>query len=98
VGDHGVFLVSNGVPMLTHNGGINQVVAYANEVNPTTRDFTDWWAAKQASFGGDDGCEFLAAGSIADALQTYPEGRPFVLSVTSEEIGVVGYPATRAGA
>jgi len=60
VGDNGVYLMSNGDPGLLKPEGGN-VVVFANECNPETMDFDDWWGAKQASFGGDDGVELIEA-------------------------------------
>src|ERR1019366_6563875 len=62
VGDDGVYLMSNGLPrLLQPDNAEKAIVAYAQEVNPTTMEFDDWWGMKRASFGGDDGCEFFAA-------------------------------------
>lgn len=56
MGDDGVYLVSNGLPMLMASER-GQRVAYATEANPETMDPDDVWGAKQESFGGDDGVE-----------------------------------------
>lgn len=57
VGDHGVYLLSNAHVELPQGG--KHDVAYALEANPTKLAFDDWWDAKNRSFGGDDGSEFI---------------------------------------
>lgn len=85
VGDQGVYLMSNGVPGLpVSKRGDN--VAYANEVNPITMEFDDWWDAKRASFGGDDGAEFMPADVIRAFLP--PEG-DLVMEVTPNAISLI---------
>ncbi len=63
VGDQGVYLMHNG--KATED---KQIVVYAEECNPDTMPFDDWWHAKRASFGGDDGCEFIDANVVRDAV------------------------------
>ncbi|NTF91675.1 DUF3085 domain-containing protein [Agrobacterium rhizogenes] len=54
VGDHGVYLMSNGkLP----DGG-RPLVVYAEECDPRTDD--DWFGVKRRTFGGDDGVYFDA--------------------------------------
>lgn len=50
VKDHGVYLMSNGLPGLP--AGEN--VVYANEANPKTMAFDDWYDASVDILGGDD--------------------------------------------
>jgi hypothetical protein len=52
VGDQGVYLMPN-------TTGKEFTVVYARECDPTKLDFDTWWANKGASFGGDDGVEFI---------------------------------------
>ena len=62
VGDHGVYLMPNTTDGIHHRKlgkGDNRLVVYARECNPDTMAFDDWWDNKRASFGGDDGVEFL---------------------------------------
>lgn len=54
VGDQGVYLMTNAVPMPSH-----RTISYAREANPHTLPFDAWWGAKRAGFGGDDGAEFI---------------------------------------
>ena len=56
VGDHGVYLMSNGDPILQVDGG-DSAVAYAIGINPRLNEF--WWDAKQSVYGGDDGADEL---------------------------------------
>ena len=58
VGDHGVYLCSNGrLPE-----GEKPFVAYALECDPRTND--DWFEVKRKTFGGDDGVEFIDAAQL----------------------------------
>jgi hypothetical protein len=59
VGDRGVYLMSNGNPGLLKEDGKGHVVVYAEGINPTVDDFETWWAAKNATFGGDDGAYYI---------------------------------------
>lgn len=74
VGDQGVYLMSTGKEQVkvkaVHNGKEieRSDVVYAEECNPETLPFDDWWANKQASFGGDDGVEYLDMDSLVPAL------------------------------
>lgn len=62
VGDSGVYLMSNvdGGPSDPDRPG----PVYATEADPTTLDFDSWRKHKQATFGGDDGVEFLDADTV----------------------------------
>lgn len=57
VGDHGVYLCSNGALA----EGAKPLVAYAEECDPARND--DWFEVKRRTFGGDDGLEALIAAS-----------------------------------
>lgn len=47
------------------------------------KEFDDWWDAKQLSFGGDDGVEYLKADEVIPHL-----GREwFVIDMTPSEYG-----------
>jgi Protein of unknown function (DUF3085) len=63
VGDEGVYLMHNGASKTP------ATVVYAEECNPKTLPFDEWWAAKRATFGGDDGVEFINASTIRDAVE-----------------------------
>jgi hypothetical protein len=52
VGDQGVYLMPN-------TTGTKRTIVYSRECDPTKLDFETWWANKRASFGGDDGVDFI---------------------------------------
>jgi hypothetical protein len=90
VGDEGVYLVSNGKPMLTRSPRSRaRFVVYADEVNPKTLRFEVWWAAKQSGFGGDDGVEFLAAELLEAALLESAPEVPLQLDITERGISIL---------
>lgn len=67
VGDQGVYLMPNTTDGIYHKNlgkDDTRLVVYARECNPDTMAFDDWWDNKRASFGGDDGVEFLNAQDI----------------------------------
>lgn len=75
VGDQGVYLMPN-----THDGkyhgahidnpGVKheKICVYAEECNPQKVDFDTWWENKRASFGGDDGVEFIELATIESLI------------------------------
>lgn len=67
VGDHGVYLMSNGI---LAEGSRPQVV-YAEECNPNSND--DWFHTKRRTFGGDDGVEFLDALHLESMMAACPD-------------------------
>jgi hypothetical protein len=85
VGDDGVYLMSNGKPALKPEEGDGHFVVYADQINPKTMAFDDWWAAKNTAFGGDDGVDGIAAGEIEQALAAAP-GKPLTLDLTPKAI------------
>lgn len=89
VGDHGVYLMPNA--MLAE--GEKPAVVYAEECNPDTMDFDDWWEAKRASFGGDDGVEFLDANVIRKAVA---DESPLLVDFSPDEMRISTL-AKRAG-
>ena len=62
IGDQGVYLMA-GVDFDVQpkrDGDPEQAdVLYAEECNPHTQEFDEWWDVKQDTFGGDDACEWL---------------------------------------
>ena len=69
VGDHGVYLCSNGkLP-----DGEKPFVAYALECDPRTND--DWFEVKRKTFGGDDGVEFIDADQLEAMIAATPNAR-----------------------
>jgi hypothetical protein len=74
VGDHGVYLMANtkdGPLAKARKEGDKTFVVYANECNPDKGD--DWWDIKRASFGGDDGVEFLALAELEGLIPKLPQ-------------------------
>lgn len=75
VGDHGVYLMAHttdGVLNKNRQKDEKHFVVYADECNPDTLDFDAWWDNKRASFGGDDGVEFISLEDIEDRLRQKP--------------------------
>ncbi|GAJ95453.1 DUF3085 domain-containing protein [Rhizobium rhizogenes] len=67
VGDHGVYLLSNGkLP-----DGTKPLVVYAEECDPRTND--DWFDVKRRTFGGDDGVDFIDAEQLEAMMTAAPE-------------------------
>jgi len=90
VGDDGVYLMSNGLPTLLADGTEGSAsadskayIVYAEECNPETMAFEDWWEVKNESFGGDDGVEFLEAETVEPGMDFDPEY--FVIEMDSEQ-------------
>ena len=71
VGDRGVYLMSNAPIEEVRNAGFKHPV-YAREANPGTMENHDWWVAKNASSGGDDSSDFIAAETLEKALGPDP--------------------------
>lgn len=77
VGDHGVYLCSNGrLP-----DGEKPFVAYALECDPRTND--DWFEVKRKTFGGDDGVESIDAVQLEAMIAAAPNARH--LGITFDE-------------
>lgn len=72
VGDQGVYLMLNTVGA--------QPLIYARECDPTTLDFDVWWQNKNATFGADDGIEFVPM-EIIENLAGTPPTKPRTLAV-----------------
>lgn len=66
VGDDGVYIMHNG--KLAEGETPNKAaIVFANECNPETMPFDEWWEMKRATFGGDDGAEFLDMKTVRPA-------------------------------
>jgi hypothetical protein len=87
VGDHGVYLMSNGAPGMMRPDGKSAVVAYADGIDP--KKDKDWWDAKRHTFGGDDGSVYLDAAAVRAGLG----GEKFRLGITPESVRII--PARR---
>lgn len=87
VGDQGVYLMSNGRPSLRPDEtSPSSLVAKAFETDPDRHPDT-WYDTKVASFGGDDGCDFITAETIQSALDA-TQGRPFWIDVSPDGLSV----------
>jgi hypothetical protein len=73
IGDQGVYLSPN-----THDGSYYQqmdktkwkrLCIFARECDPEKLDFDTCWNNKRASFGGDDGVEFIEFATIEKLVQ-----------------------------
>lgn len=68
VGDQGVYLMPNTTDGVHHSVKDSKpLVVYARECDPTKLAFDTWWANKQASFGRDDGVEFIDTTQFVEA-------------------------------
>ncbi len=85
VGDHGVYLMPN-----TTSGARN--IVYARERDPTKLDFETWWANKSATFGSDDGVDFIPLRDIdaiaAEFLKSKQRPRHFHVDITPENFSI----------
>ena len=78
VGDHGVYWMPNTTDGILHQAG-EKIIVYARECDPRTLPFDTWWEAKNSTWGGDDGCEFLNNADVM-ALSGTPIPSPMVIS------------------
>lgn len=67
VGDHGVYLMPNCTDA-------PRTIVYAQECSPETSPDT-WWDVKRATFGGDDGAQFIALQTIDSLAADNSSGR-----------------------
>jgi len=72
VGDQGVYLMSNSTVVLPSADTIDSppeqrhsFVAYGQGLSP---DDENWWELKRATFGGDDGVEFIGLRTMKGAI------------------------------
>lgn len=71
VGDQGVYLMPNTVGA--------QPVIYARECDPIKLDFDTWWQNKNASFGVDDGVEFVPMEAVENLASALSENSNFLI-------------------
>lgn len=92
VGDHGVYLMSNGEPGLMKEDGKSHVVAYAEGLNPTADpDDFSWYDTKRSIYGGDDGADFLPwAQLILDHAQGKPDATRLVIAMDGDSFQLQG--------
>jgi hypothetical protein len=85
VGDQGVYLMPN-------TESETRTIAYAKECDPTKLDFDEWWQVKRATFGGDDGVEFISIEEIerlaASAPQPSMKPRYLAIAMTPEQLSL----------
>jgi hypothetical protein len=89
VGDTGIYLASNGVPHLPREDGTEGMkVVYATECNPDTNE--DWYDAKIALFGGDDGVDDIPIADLDRMLRSWGEGPwdTFVIEMSEDEFSM----------
>lgn len=95
VGDHGVYLMANtkdGPRAKNRKKDESAFVVYAKECDPTKLEFDEWWGNKRASFGGDDGVEFIDLEGIERLVTKPPKvgARPeyLVIGISPEKFYV----------
>jgi hypothetical protein len=74
VGDHGIYLMSNGVPGLLAGDGPGSVIAYAEEADPDLQPET-FYSNKRKALGGDDSITFLPEAWVTGLLARSRDGR-----------------------
>ena len=88
VGDHGIYLMSNGQPPLRLETGESlNIVAHAPEADPRINP-EGWWEAKRAAFGGDDGVVFLELPFVEGLIARGRDGRVCV-DITPAQVEAV---------
>lgn len=88
VKDQGVYLMSNGIPILPRgNGKPGSEVAYAREASPTVMEFDDWYENAARIMGGDDSVTTLPVEMFGEELR---KAAPVIrLKVTSRAIALL---------
>ncbi len=86
VGDEGVYLMPNTTDGCHHTNlrkDEKRLVVYAEQCDPTTLDFDEWWNNKRASFGGDDGVEFIELELMERLVKKPPQktAKPYALLI-----------------
>ena len=91
VGDQGIYLMPN-----TTDGKYNSkkekdgknFVIYANECNPDTMEFDDWYDNKRAYWGGDDGSEYLTLGEIENTIALCSNPKHLVIDINPDNFTI----------
>lgn len=91
VGDQGVYLMHNGK---SHEAD-KQPVVYARECNPDKLEFDDWWEAKNATFGGSDGVDFIDGDTIEKIVQM---GDDMAIDFDRDQMTITGIEARKDAA
>jgi hypothetical protein len=85
VGDEGIYLMPNAIAK-------NCTVVYARECDPTRLEFDSWWETKRATFGVDDGVEFIGIEEIerlaASAPRPSMKPRYLAIAMTPEQLSL----------
>lgn len=90
VGDEGVYIMHNG-----KNEDKPKHLAYALECDPNALDFDTWWDNKRATWGGDDGADYIEPEAIIHVATT--PGALLRLSFTPEAVTFVIDEPRKAG-
>ena len=61
--------------------GDTRTIAYATECDPNKRECDDWWQVERATFGGDDGVEFISIEEIERISAGPPGAEPKSLCI-----------------
>ena len=93
VGDQGVYLMSNGSPHLSLSPGAKKNhhrVAYAKGTNPDGKG--DWYEAKRAIFGGDDGSDWISADAFRSTIAnaTKRGAKTIAIRITAQTMDLIG--------
>lgn len=87
VGDQGVYLMPNTTDGKHNSKTEKPLVIYAKECDPTKLDFDTWWENKRASFGGDDGVEFISIKDV-EGLITDKSVKHLVIEISPEQFSI----------
>ena len=96
VGDDGVYILNHSTKTNSRNVENHPKVVYAEECNPKTMEFDDWWEVKNNSFGGDDGVELLPIDSELfdtdeDDYDWQSKGAENLIVVDGDKINITHY-------
>lgn len=88
VHDHGVYLMSPGIPHLEREDKPeSSFVAYAAGCNPDKQEFDDWWETSRILVGGDDFSEELPIDTF-DKLFALPNVSEIYIDLSESNIEV----------
>jgi len=93
VGDSGVYLMSN----RAREDGEKPQVVYGVECNPKELTFDTWWSIKRATFGADDGVEFLDLADIERLMGSKPAALTIYFNPDSFELATEPAPKPKRG-
>jgi hypothetical protein len=87
VSDHGVYLMSNGLPRDVVNNERSRL-SYAQGFNPDSLDFDEWWHNKESMLGGDDMAMVIPVDWVTPFIE---KGKDIELWVENDGQGVTSY-------